>query len=242
MNKEKHAWQGHDIAKMYLEGVRGAIPLAAEQLDVILRIVRKLAPNTECLLDLGCGDGILGRTILADRPGAKAVFVDFSEHMIAALKKKADPQRSTFVVEDFGVKTWADSLQKFATFDLILSGLAIHHQPDDRKQGVYRDIFKLLKPGGVFLHLEHVASKTAWAMEVFEEMFVDYLWEYHKKQASTKSRDEISKEYYGCPGRGANILAPLDLQCRWLEEIGFVDVDCFFKLFEITIFGGRKSA
>jgi tRNA (cmo5U34)-methyltransferase len=241
MQTEKHPWQGQDLAKMYLEGVRGAIPLAAEQLDVILRIVRKLTPNIDNLLDLGCGDGILGRTILADQPNARAVFVDFSEHMIAALKQKADPMRSTLVVQDFGNTSWTNSIKPYKPFDLVLSGLAIHHQPDERKRAIYKDIFGLLKPGGLFLHLEHVASKTSWAMEVFEELFVDYLWTYHKNQNGAKSRVEIAQEYYGCPGRGANILAPLDLQCQWLEEIGFSDVDCYFKLFEITIFGGRKT-
>jgi hypothetical protein len=32
----------------------------------------------------------------------------------------------------------------------------------------------------------------------------------------------------------------VDRQCQWLEAIGFVDVDCFFKLFELASFGGRK--
>ncbi len=36
------------------------------------------------------------------------------------------------------------------------------------------------------------------------------------------------------------ILAPLDDQCQWLREIGYIDVDCFFKAFELAIFGGRK--
>ncbi len=37
-----------------------------------------------------------------------------------------------------------------------------------------------------------------------------------------------------------NILALVEDQCDWLREIGFSDVDCFFKLFEVAIFGGRK--
>ena len=34
-------------------------------------------------------------------------------------------------------------------------------------------------------------------------------------------------------------LGALD-QCRWLREIGFQDVDCFWKYFELAIFGGVK--
>ena len=36
-------------------------------------------------------------------------------------------------------------------------------------------------------------------------------------------------------------LAPIEAQCEWLREIGFKDVDCFFKHFEIGLFGGRKK-
>jgi hypothetical protein len=30
------------------------------------------------------------------------------------------------------------------------------------------------------------------------------------------------------------------VQCQWLQEIGFGDVDCFFKLFQLALFGGQK--
>jgi hypothetical protein len=37
-------------------------------------------------------------------------------------------------------------------------------------------------------------------------------------------------------------LALVDVQCGWLREIGFQDVDCFFKVFELALLGGRKPA
>jgi hypothetical protein len=32
-----------------------------------------------------------------------------------------------------------------------------------------------------------------------------------------------------------------DLQLAVIREIGFRDVDCFFEVFELALFGGRKS-
>jgi SAM-dependent methyltransferase len=237
-----HVWQQEELAKLFLEGVRGAIPLATVQMDMLLRIVRKTLPRIDRLLDLGCGDGILGRAVLTEYPDAAGVFLDFSEPMIEAACQEAAEQggRATFIVQDFGAKDWTTVV--VAPFDLVVSGFAIHHQPDERKRELYQEVFDLLKPGGLFLNQEHVASKSAWAGQVFDELFVDSLWSHHQKQGGTKTREVIANEYYYRPDKEANILAPLDVQCRWLEEIGFVDVDCFFKLFESALFGGRRPA
>jgi tRNA (cmo5U34)-methyltransferase len=239
MGNTGHAWQRQDLAQMFLEDVRGGIPLAAEQIDVLLRVVRHASPGVERLLDLGCGDGILGRTVLAEYSQANGVFLDFSEHMIEAAKKKADIHRVTFIVQDLGSKTWMQSIGN-QPFDLVLSGLAIHHLPDERKRELYQEIFDLLKPGGLFLNLEHVSPQSAWAKQAYDELFVDSLWKHHQKQGGTKSREAVAEEWPCRVANAVDILAPVELQCQWLQEIGFTDVDCFFKLFELALFGGRK--
>jgi ubiquinone/menaquinone biosynthesis C-methylase UbiE len=240
MDNQLHIWQRQDLAKLFLEDVRAGIPLAAEQIDVLLRVVRHAITGVEQLLDLGCGDGILGRAVMAEYPQAKGVFLDFSEHMIEAAKKKADIYRATFVVQNLGVKTWMQSVSNQAPFDLVLSGFAIHHLSDERKRELYRDIFDLLIPGGLFLNLEHVAPRSEWARKAFDDLFVDSLWSYHQKQGGTKTREEVDKEWYHRPDKTENILAPAEVQCQWLQEIGFVDVDCFFKVFQLALFGGEK--
>jgi len=241
MEHEAHAWQRQDLAKLFLEDVRGGIPLAAEQIDVLLRVVRNAIFKVDRLLDLGCGDGILGRTVLGEYPKATGVFLDFSEHMIKAAKQKADALRAAFVIQDLGAKTWTQSVSDYAPFDLVLSGLAIHHLPDERKRELYREIFDLLKPGGLFLNLEHVSSRSAWAEQAFDDLFVDSLWSHHQKLGGTKTRDAIAEQWYHRPDKTENTLASVEVQCQWLQEIGFGDVDCFFKLFNLAMFGGRKT-
>jgi tRNA (cmo5U34)-methyltransferase len=240
MHDELPAWQRQDLAKLFLEGVRSGIPLAAEQIDALLRIVRQVLPRVERLLDVGCGDGILGRAVMAEQPNARGVFLDFSDPMLEAARKKADPRRATFVVQDLAARNWAQAVRDQAPFDLVVSGLAIHHLPDQRKRELYQDIFDLLRPGGLFLHLEHVAPHSQWAKEAFDEMFVDCLWSHHRQQGGAKTREEVAAQWYNRPDKSDNILAPLDLQCQWLEEIGFRDVDCFLKIFQLALFGGCK--
>ncbi|ERT05715.1 methyltransferase domain protein [Lyngbya aestuarii BL J] len=242
MKRTDEVWKTAQLAQTFLEGVRGAIPLASEQLEMMLRIIQRAKSQVNTVLDLGCGDGILGRTILTQYPHAKVVFLDFSEAMISAVKDKLQTPENNieFVLEDFGQTSWVNSVQNFGKFDVIVSGFAIHHQPDDRKQEVYQEIYNLLTPRGIFLNLEHVKSTSNFGELVFNEMFIDSLVNYHHQRVNHQSREEIAQQYYNRPDKEANILAPVELQCQWLTEMGFLDVDCFMKVLELALFGGIK--
>lgn len=242
MQRTDEIWKTEELSKTFIESVRGAIPLAAEQIDVMLRVIKATQPKVETFLDLGCGDGILGRAILQHYPEAKGVFLDFSESMLQAAKShfKNTSANLEFVAQDFGEKQWVNSISEISPFDVIVSGFAIHHQPDERKKEIYQEIYQLLKPGGIFLNLEHVSSECRWKEEAFNNLFIDSLYAFHQSKGSNQSREEIAREYYHRPDKAANILAPLETQCNWLRELGFVDVDCFIKVFELALFAGSR--
>jgi len=243
MNKRNDKiWQNAELAKTFLEGVRRAIPLALEQIDVMLRVIKATQPNVKSFLDLGCGDGLLGRAIHREYPDAKGIFLDFSESMIQAAKSHLEdqPHQLEFMVQDFGEPQWIDSIK--IPCDVIVSGFAIHHQTDERKKEIYQEIYNLLNPGGIFLNLEHVSSVSQWSESAFQQLFTDALYSFHQSKGSDKSPEEIAQEYYNRPDKNANILAPVETQCNWLRELGFVDVDCFMKLFELALFGGKRPA
>jgi tRNA (cmo5U34)-methyltransferase len=241
MTRSDTSWQKEEVSKSYLEGVRGAIPLAEEQLDIVLKMIETVNPHFENFLDLGCGDGILGRVILSKYPAVQGVFLDFSPTMLEAAKSKVKGKNIEFICQDYGVKEWVNAVEKYGLFDVIVSGFSIHHQPNARKQEIYAEIYRLLKPGGLFLNLEHVASNSEWLGKVFDEYFIDSLYAFHHQNQGEKSRAEIGQEYYYRPDKAANILAPVEMQCDWLRELGYINVDCYFKIFEIALFGGMRS-
>ena len=45
MNRSDKVWQTSALVTTYLEGVRGAIPLAQEQIDVMLRLIAAARPE-----------------------------------------------------------------------------------------------------------------------------------------------------------------------------------------------------
>jgi hypothetical protein len=112
--------------------------------------------------------------------------------------------------------------------------------PNDRKRELYREIYDLLTPGGGFLNIEHVSSASPWGEHLFNESLVDSLYEWHKTQGGQSSRQEVAQRFVYREDKQANILAPVQVQGEWLRAIGFQHVDCYFKWFELAVFGGIK--
>ncbi len=233
-------WKDRDVAKAFLTERSLLIPDRPRQLEVLLRVLRLSGSHLRRILDVGTGDGILLATVLEAFPEATGVGVDFSPLMLEQARQRLAKfgLRATTVEADLQNPTWKDRLS--GPFDTIISGFAIHHLPHDRKRSLYQEIFDLLSPGGVFLNCEHVASATPRIEEMFNDAMTEHLYQRRKEKGEDVAVEQVRREFLERPDRAANILAPLEDQCRWLREIGFSDVDCFWKYFELAIFGGMK--
>ncbi|MEN6623750.1 MAG: class I SAM-dependent methyltransferase [Smithella sp.] len=239
MNKNHSKWHTEEVAKTYVEGVRGAIPGADLQLEVIGKIASEWCPMPSKIIDLGCGDGVLGRFLLDKYSVANVVFADFSESMLEKLRNRiSDNKRSTIINLDFSTSDWTKKIKSEKPFDIIISGFAIHHQPDERKGKLYAEIYELLAVGGLFLNLDQVISATTPIGKLFDSFFLDYMQRFISNAGPGITMNEIKDMYY--QDKKENIPASVEKQCQWLRDIGFQDVDCFFKTFELALFGGRK--
>src|SRR5262249_18843917 len=110
----------------------------------------------------------------------------------------------------------------------------------ERKRALFAEIFAALAPGGTFLDLEHVASATPGVEAVHDEAIVAFWIESRRVAGTFRDEAAVRAEYFTRPDKADNILAPVELQCRWLRETGFTDVDVFWKWFELALFGGTK--
>jgi ubiquinone/menaquinone biosynthesis C-methylase UbiE len=242
MTKITSVWEVKEHARSFLKFERSAVPGAELQLAIIGTIAQHWCDNPLRVLDLGCGDGILGRFLLNRFPGASGVFLDFSDTMLEAARESlSDNPESTVLKADFASPKWLDTIAAHKPFEIVVSGFAIHHQPDERKKELYSEIYNLLSRGGIFLNLEHVESRTPEVEKLFEEFYIDHLYNYHVKSDPGATREAVAEGYGNRPDKKEDKLASADTQCRWLREIGFSDVDCFFKVFEIALFGGRRK-
>lgn len=238
MTGKDKSWKDEDVAKVFLKGIRGAIPYASDQMELMMRLIRTNG-GVRSFADLGCGDGILSLKIFESYPEAMGVLLDFSETMLkeAGARLGGTGFRAEVVSGDFGDERWTLSVSHMAPFDAVVSGYAIHHQDDERKKGLFREIFGLLRPGGIFINLEHVSSSSGWVNEVFEGLFADSVREFHRGSGAA---DEEIEAFLNRPDNDINMLAAAEAQCEWLRQAGFADVDIYFKCFEAAVFGGRR--
>jgi SAM-dependent methyltransferase len=232
------AWQDADIAATYRQARLG-IPFADAHFEIVHQIIRAHEVEVRCVLDLGAGDGMATDELLPHYPIERAVLIDFSEPMLdearRALGKR--PEDVRLVWGDLIDSRWREEVDALGPFDLAISRFAIHHLPDARKRSLYAEVLELLRPGGLFINIEHVASHSP----VYERAFYRSIAEgIHRVEGGRRSVEEIEATYTHPEERAANILAPVEDQLAWLREIGFVDVDCLFKAFELAVLAGRK--
>ena len=233
-------WKRHDVAAAFLNERSRLLPDRSRQLEVLLRVLRAAPRPPGRVLDLGAGDAILLAAILESFPDASGIAIDFTPSMLEQARLRLVPfgSRATAVEADLSTAAWRQTVA--GSFDAVVSGYAIHHLPHERKRTLYEEIFSLLAEGGTFVNCEHVASPSARLERMFDEALSEHLWERRRERGEEVTPEQVYQEYVSRPDRAANILAPVEEQCRWLRAIGFKDVDCYWKYFELAIFGGIR--
>jgi tRNA (cmo5U34)-methyltransferase len=207
----KSEWQTLEHALAYLARA-DKLPHRTEGEKVLLEQVPK---NVRRILDLGTGDGRLLALVKLNNPSVEGVALDFSEPMIEQAKKRfAHDNCVTLIKHDFNLPL----PKALGNFDAVVSSLAIHHLEDLRKKQLYQEIYGLLNPHGVFCNLEHVSSPT-------KNLHLKFL-------ATTGFTPETEDP--------SNKLLDVETQLQWLRQIGFIDVDCYWKWLELALLIGMR--
>jgi tRNA (cmo5U34)-methyltransferase len=190
--------------------------------------LRLPADRTPDVLDVGAGTGLLTGLIAAARPDARITMLDASPSMLdQAPQRLGDAwSRCTAVVGD-AIEALPDG-----PFDAIVTALAIHHLDDAGKREFYRRVHDRLRPGGVFVNAEQVAGPSPSLDALYVER-----WLQHTAALGASPTDHAE----AAVRMSMDLPAPVDAQCAWLRDAGFVDVDCFFKAWRFAVFGGWRA-
>jgi tRNA (cmo5U34)-methyltransferase len=209
----ERGWTDPDQVDWYLGRIGGLAPrLAGEQL--LHELLPELLPDgARCVLDLGCGDGRLSALVLDALPQVEhVVAIDTSPPMLAACRARfADDPRVDVREGDLD-----EPVDALGAFDVVVSGMAIHHVEDGRKRALFGEIARLLEPGGWFANLEVVASVTPAQHATF-------------LAAIGREADDPEDR-----------LAPVDDQLGWMRDAGLTAVDCLWRWRGLALLTGQR--
>jgi tRNA (cmo5U34)-methyltransferase len=177
-------------------------------------LIDHLPPGCRRVLDLGTGDGRLIEMLRACRPDVVCVGLDYSEAMLAKARARLASDDVRLICHDL-----SSPLPDLGTFDAVITSFATHNLEPDRQRMLYERVFEMLAPGGVFCNLEHVGSPTARLHDAFYE-----------KIARVTEFDDRSHSPVG-----------LSAHLRWLRELEFDDVDCYWKWLELALIVGVRT-
>lgn len=231
-------WQDASVAANF-NSISGDIPFADVHFEIMHRLLKEAGMEVRNLLDLGAGQGTATAEVIRHQPVQSATLTDFSEPFLAGARERfaGSELDIEFVTGDFRESEWHPQVTARGPFDVVVSRFAIHHIPDDMKMALYGKVLEWLRPGGMFIHIEHVDSASVMYNAAHDRLMVERLT---ASQGENANFDEVFASYRTRADGGANILAPVWDQLDWLRELGFVDVDCAFKCFELAVFAGRK--
>lgn len=213
------------------------VPRRAEQIGVVCDLLADLP--SEAVLDLCCGEGRLSEEYVRRHPGARVTLLDGSAEMLALAAERLDLAGASFtsVQADIADRDWREG----ARYGGVMTSLAVHHLDAKGKRELYRDLWEMLLPGGVFVMADLVEPTGPSARKLAAEA-----WEQSVARVSDEALAafiETEWNYYRLPGpddfdQPSSVAEHL----TWLSEAGFEQVDLTWMYAGHAIFTARRPA
>ena len=230
-------WTDSEFSLEYRTYANDYLPDRFKLIEIVKSFFRHFIHKADSprVLDLGCGDGLVVHELLKSGDRIRATLVDgFSEMLESAKKRLADFDAVQFVQATFQDLLEDDPLQ--SDFDFILSSFAIHHLEMEEKKALYKYIYRHLNTDGFFLNLDVVLAPY----QDLEEWYLSLWREWINVNVDSDKKPDllpVPQQYKDNPD---NFPDTLSSQVEALEEIGFKNVDCYYKYGIFTIFGGKR--
>lgn len=233
-------WADGDFSKAFRNEADSFIPFRSRAIETAVLIYKFFSPQKDnyTVLDLGCGDGFFINALLhADHRTAHAVLVDGSADMLDAARQRLAEQaaRIDFVQASFQDLLASDPFS--IDFDFIFSSLAIHHLSLPEKTALYGFAYERLAAGGQFINFDVVLAPSARLEKCYLSLWTEWIRQ-HAGPAGIDKLLPIPEQY---KDNSDNKPDTLKSQLEALEDMGFQEVDCYYKYGIFSMFGGRKD-
>ncbi len=218
--------QFSSVSKKYDSQRAYLIPCFHEFYSACLPLIKSLT-HAKSVLDIGAGTGLFTQFVYQLNPSLHFTLTDLSSAMLDMARERFRGE-DNFEYLEFDFSKDAPP----SKYDIIISGLAIHHLEDADKAKLYKSIYLALNDGGLFINADQVAGKN---------LLFDSLYKYYWRETVSHSGLDREALVQAFERTKLDKLAPLDTQLKMLERAGFSEVDCIYKNMNFAVFGGFKD-
>jgi tRNA (cmo5U34)-methyltransferase len=204
---------------------RRLVPCFDDFYGSVAELVARCCPASPRILDLGAGTGILSSAIIGRIGTGQLTLLDASADMLDRATTRLAQWQPRIIVQPLTAPLPP------GPFDAVVSALAIHHLNDAEKRHLYSGILEVLSPGGMFINAEQVIGASDRLQKLFEAVHLDSARSLGSSEAEIKGAIE-RMSYDQC--------ATVTDQLAWLKQVGYEDVECFYRSFRFAVFGGWK--
>ena len=198
-------------------------------LELITEASKRIVPNAENLLDIGCGAGNYSLMMLSKVPNLNCTLVDLSKPMLDKAFERVSQETSENVEILQG--DIRDVTLKENYFDIILAGAVLHHLRDDNDWEItFSKLYSLLKPGGCLMISDLITQDTELLNNYTWERYGDYLEELGGKDYRKKVLN-IAKE---------DSPRSMNYRLALMKKVGFRSVEILHKNMCFGAFCGIK--
>lgn len=199
-------------------------------LELITEASKRIVPNAQNLLDIGCGGGNYSLMMLTKIPDLDCTLVDLSKPMLDRAFERVSQKTNNKVtiiqgdIREIGLRE--------NHFDIILAGAVLHHLRDDKDwESTFEKLFKLLRPGGCLMISDLITQDTASLTDYIWERYGDYLEGLGGKEYRQNVLAYVEKE---------DSPRSMNYQLELMKQVGFKKVEILHKNMCFGAFGGIK--
>jgi tRNA (cmo5U34)-methyltransferase len=229
-------WKSEEVARTFAAQSEQRERERRDQLTLVARLLPFGPDDAFTFIDLGAGTGAASRAVLAEYPRAHALLAEYSPQMAAEGEKLMRPFAGRFRYVEFDMLAGQWPVAVPADLDAAISALSVHHLPDERKRGIFGEIFAHLRPGGWYVNYDPVRAPNPALEAIWERVNDRYDPEAPHKRAHRTSQEQARYENH------VRYMIPLEPQLQWLREAGFTEIDVFWKRLDWVIYGGARPA
>jgi tRNA (cmo5U34)-methyltransferase len=203
------------------------VPHHKEMLEALIENIPFSRDRPIRIIELGCGTGMATYNIIKKYPYAQLKCIDMTSDMLNLAKKKLEAfPNIEFILADYTKHKFNEE------YDVVVSFLSLMYLTDETRKSVFKKAFDMLINGGVFISGEVTSSRSKHFQEVSMKRWIQHM-------QKSYSDDFIKNEVLEKAKKHAREPVLTD-EIQYLEEIGFSQVDIFWKYYGFSVYGAIK--